>query len=266
MARKKLRSSAAKRKAPIAAKANEFNAKVRRQARNETLGAVAAVLGHEANNLLGALKTSVQILRKNPHLSGDDVELLNIVDGASRRLDEIVSEFADFSASRALGLQTVDLREVIEGVLSLLRQDERCAPGIAMHCRFDSSPGFVKADPVRLRQILWHLFLNAVQAMGDRGALYVETQKAGKDLKISVRDTGPGIPTAVLENMFEPLVTTKSRGVGLGLAIARRNVEDQGGQIKVQSQLGKGTCVTVLLPTKRKSPFSHGRESARHDK
>ena len=88
--------------------------------------------------------------------------------------------------------------------------------------------------------------------MGDQGQLWVETRRVGREIEILVQDTGPGIPAAVLPNIFEPLYSTKSRGIGLGLAIVRCIVEEHGGQITVHSEHGMRTCFTVLLPAEPK--------------
>ena len=209
---------------------------------------MAAVLSHEARNLLGALGTCVQILRRNPHITRQDQELLDIIQTGSRRLNEIVSELSAFGRPKSPHFEEVDLHELVEQTSALIRRDDRCHSSIVIRHKFEPSSHKVKADRDQLGQILWHLFLNAVQAMGNQGQLRVETQKVGRKMKIAVRDTGPGIPPTVLSHIFEPLYSTKSGGVGLGLAIARRIIEQHGGQITVHSKDGKGTCFMVLLP------------------
>ena len=223
-----------------------------RQARIETVRDVAAVLGHEANNLLGALGTCVQLLRRNPHISPEDAEILDIIQTGSHRLGEIVSQFSAFRQAKPLRFEEVELHALIEETLGMLQRDERCPSSIFIRRRFAPSLPNVKADRERLAQLLCNLFLNAVQAMGDRGQLEVQTERAGREVRIAVRDTGPGIPRAILPRIFEPFYTTKPRGIGLGLAIARCIIDEHGGRVLVGSEEDGGTCFTVALPIKRK--------------
>ncbi len=250
--RKKSKPRAARPRSLARANRTSAQAEKLRQARIDTIRNVAAVLGHETRNLLGALETCVQLLRRNPHVTGEDAELLDIIQSGSRRLNEIVSQFSTFGNPKARKFEDVQLHELIENGLALLQRDDRCSSTIAVSRRFDAFVHNIKADREQLAQVLWNLLLNAVQAMGDQGRLEVETHRVGKEIKILVRDTGPGIPPAVLPNIFEPLYSTKSRGIGLGLSIARSIVEAHGGRIAVESKNGKGTSFIVRLPIEPK--------------
>jgi signal transduction histidine kinase len=223
-----------------------------RKARIDAIGDVAAVLSHETRNLLGALGTCVQLLRRNPHITGEDAELLDIIQTGSLRFNEIISQFSIFGGRNPLQFEEVRLHELIDKTLVVLQRDDRCSASITIRRQFDPAVRHVKADREGLEQVFWQLFLNAFQAMGDAGQLDVETQRVGGEIKILIGDTGPGIPAAALPNLFEPLYRTKPRGIGLGLAIVRRVVEAHGGQITVQSERGTGTRFTVLLPVEPK--------------
>lgn len=223
-----------------------------RQARIDTIRDVAAVLGHETRNLLGALETCVQLLRRNPHVTGDDAELLGIIQSGSHRLNEIVSQFSSFGNPKAPKFEEVELHELIESTLALLQRDDRCSPSIVVNRRFDPDAISLSADREQLGAALWNMMLNAVQAMGDRGRLDIETRRRGGQMEVLVRDTGPGIPKDILPKIFAPLYSTKSRGAGLGLSIARSIVEAHGGTIAVESEHGKGTSFIVLLPIEPK--------------
>jgi len=222
-----------------------------RKTRMAAMGEIAAAVAHEARNPLGALSNCVQLLRDNPHLAGEDAELLEIVHTESQRLNEIVSDFLAFGRPRPPHLEQVDVAEVIEATLALLRRDGRCPAAISFATKFDPDLPLVRADRDQLRQVFWNLFLNAAQAMGERGELRIETRSEGGRARISVQDTGLGIPSSALPRIFEPFYTTRPAGTGLGLAIVRRIVEEHGGEIRAESEPDLGACFTLLLDVDR---------------
>jgi len=221
--------------------------------RIDTVSAIASTFGHEARNLLGALKTCVQVLRRNPHIAPEDSELLDIMQTGSQRLNEVLSQLTTFGHNQPPCFEEVDLHELIEEALNLLQSDDRCSPSIVIRRNFDPSIYATQVDRYRLGQLFWNLFLNAIQAMGEQGELHVETKREGAEVEIFVRDTGPGIPETILPNIFEPFYSTKPKGIGLGLAIVRRIIEEHGGQITVQTAKDTGACFAVRLPFEPKT-------------
>jgi signal transduction histidine kinase len=222
-----------------------------RKTRMAAMGEIAAVVAHEARNPLGALTNCVGLLRGNPHITGEDAELLTIMEGESKRLNDIVSDFLAFGRPRAPQFAPVDLHELIDATWTLLRRDDRCPASIEFERRFDATLTPVMADRDQLRQVFWNLLLNAAQAMRQGGTLAIETRRAPDSVEVTVRDTGPGIPANILPRLFEPFVTSKAGGTGLGLAIVRRIIEDHGGRITVSAQDGEGTCFVLSLADAR---------------
>ena len=222
-----------------------------RKTRMAAMGEIAAVVAHEARNPLGALSNCIQLLRQNPAITGEDAELLTIMQNESKRLNDIISDFLTFGRPRAPQFGPVDLHELVDATWALLQRDDRCPRTIDFERRFDGTLAPVSADRDQLRQVFWNLLLNAVQAMRQGGTLTVETRHAGRFVEVLVGDTGPGIPAAVQARIFEPFVTTKSGGTGLGLAIVRRIVDDHGGTISVSARDGAGTCFVLSLPGAR---------------
>jgi signal transduction histidine kinase len=216
--------------------------------RMAAMGEIAAAVAHEARNPLGALSNCVQLLRGNPNITGEDAELLEIVHTESQRLNEIISDFLAFGRPRPPQFEAVDVHEVVDSTLALLRRDGRCPPSIVFVTKFDPASSAVRADRDQLRQVFWNLFLNAVQAMGEQGELRVDTQSEGSAVQISVQDTGPGISPETLGRLFEPFYTTRAGGTGLGLAIVRRILEEHNGEIRVDSEPDVGACFTLTLP------------------
>jgi signal transduction histidine kinase len=223
-----------------------------RKTRMAAVGETAAAVAHETRNPLGALTNCIQLLRKNPDLTGEDAELLEIIENESQRLNRIVSDFLAFGRPRPPHFQEVNLHELIDETLAPIRRDGQCPSSIVFFRQFDPSLPMVWADRDQLRQVFWNLFLNAIQAMGEKGELHVETRRQNSNAEVLVRDTGPGIAQSALPTLFEPFHSTKAGGTGLGLAIVRRIVEEHGGQITVDSALEEGTSFVVELPLEPK--------------
>ncbi|MGH7811487.1 MAG: two-component system sensor histidine kinase NtrB [Candidatus Binatia bacterium] len=246
--KRKVKNQTVERALPKHSGSAKLTSAERRQIRLDTIGRVAAALRHESRNLFGALGTCVQVLRRNPHLTTDDVELLDIMHSGANRFGEIIAQFAIFRHAEPPQFQTENLHVLIEETWTRLRGDERCSAQIVFERHFDPGIVLIQAARERLRQVLWELFLNAAQAMGNQGALEVETRRAGAAIHVTVRDSGPGIAAGTAQNIFEPLFTTKTRAAGLGLAIVKRVVEEHGGSVSVNSRPGKGASFTITLP------------------
>jgi signal transduction histidine kinase/HAMP domain-containing protein len=223
-----------------------------RQTRMAAIGQIAAAVAHEIRNPLSALSTCVQLLQRDLPAGSEDAELIQIIHTESRRLNEIVSDFLTFGRPRPPRWEAVQLSDVIQGAIALLQRDPRCSPAIAFDLVFDPTLPAVPADRDQLHQVFWNLCLNAVQAMGPEGKLRAETGQVDGQAVVRIEDTGPGIPGAARSQIFDPFYTTKAGGIGLGLAIVRRIVEDHGGRIAVESSQERGTCFTLTVPLEQK--------------
>ncbi|MGH6886987.1 MAG: sensor histidine kinase, partial [Geminicoccales bacterium] len=228
--------------------------KLARQERLATLGQLAGTVSHELRNPLGAIRNSLFSLRE---CLGSDGERKagKVVDRIERnieRCDAIVSDLLDYARGGAINPDTVEFNGWLAAVL-----DEHVIPtGITLHREFDFD-GFVPLDRERFRQVLVNLLDNAVQAIDDpdwqqararENAITVRTEAVGPFLQMSVADTGPGIAPAALPKVFEPLFTTKSFGVGLGLPMVRQIVTQHGGTIDVASEPGCGATFLIRIP------------------
>jgi signal transduction histidine kinase len=182
---------------------------------------------------------------------------MDIVLRESDRLDAIIRDFLQFSRPPHLVRVPTDLGGMLDEILLMLGNQNSPqgsdAPRVRM--RREVAEPVVKADvdPSQMRQALWNLCLNAVEAMPQGGELRVSVRAVTPDsgrlaVEITVEDTGVGITAAELTQVFEPFYTTKPQGTGLGLAIAHRIVEDHGGQMRVESEPYRGTRFTISLP------------------
>jgi signal transduction histidine kinase len=182
---------------------------------------------------------------------------MDIVLRESDRLDAIIRDFLQFSRPPHLVRVPTDLPGMLDEILLMLSNQAgiQGADAPRVQIRREVAEPTVKADvdPAQMRQALWNLCLNAVEAMPQGGELRVGvgsvTAESGRSLvEITVEDTGVGITAAELTQVFEPFYTTKPQGTGLGLAIAHRIVENHGGEIRVQSEPYRGSRFTISLP------------------
>ncbi len=195
-------------------------------------------------------KTDLDFLPQSPEKTDAACELDSIQEQINY-VNKIVSDLQDYARPLTPELVEADLKQLIRGALSTLDVPDN----IEAMAYFEENLPKLKTDPTMLKRILLNLATNALQAMPEGGKLTVRTgqDKVTGNIKISVKDTGGGIPKVMQEKMFTPLVTTKAKGQGLGLAVVKRLIEALGGSITFESQEGKGTEFTIELPQKNGS-------------
>jgi len=179
------------------------------------------------------------------------MQCLELIASESRRCGELVKNLLTLSRTAPMNVQSTDLRTVIDRCLLLVRHPLELG-GIQLHLNLAEDVPRVPCDPAQMEQVFLALIMNAIDAMPRGGNLWIETALSNDEteIKIQVRDDGAGIAPDVLAQIFEPFLTTKEsgHGVGLGLAISRGIVERHHGRIEVESELGRGTTFTVTLP------------------
>jgi two-component system NtrC family sensor kinase len=223
-----------------------------------SLGKMAAVVAHEVNNPLSGILTYAKLLRKwvasgqVEHEKRDEaIQSLEMIAAESRRCGDLIRNLLSLSRSAPMNVQSTDLHQVIDRCLLLVRHQLELL-GIELQLELGDELPRVPCDPEQIEQVLLALIMNAIDAMPHGGCLWIETRLNREETKVTiqVRDDGSGIAPDVLPQIFEPFMTTKEtgRGVGLGLAISRGIIERHRGSIEVESKLGQGTTFTVTLP------------------
>jgi two-component system sensor histidine kinase HydH len=214
-----------------------------------TVGNLAAAVAHEIRNPLNAVSMGMQRLRVEfaPAPRDEYLRLIDLVQGEVRRLNTIVEEFLSLARPMPLKPVPIDVAALLDEVLGLVDSEAR-GGGITVAREIADGLPALHADRDRVKQVLLNLVLNAIQAMPSGGTLEVRAGATGGRLTVTVADTGSGIAPEVLPKVFEPYVTTKAKGLGLGLAIARRIVEAHGGSIEAESEPGRRTCFRFALP------------------
>ncbi|HSY19352.1 MAG TPA: ATP-binding protein [Candidatus Acidoferrales bacterium] len=223
--------------------ATDLSANLRRLDRLANLGLVSASIAHEIKNGLVAIGTFVDMLVEK----SEDKEMTDVVRRELRRINSLTTQMLRYSAPKPVAFSKVRTHELLDHSLRLL-EHQMNGRLITLKREYLASADSVHGEESQLQQAFMNLFLNAVEAVGSNGEVCVTTESNGTHLKISVRDSGPGIPQENLSRMFEPFFTTKKNGTGLGLAICQRIVEEHRGQIEVQSETGAGSVFIVSLP------------------
>lgn len=212
------------------------------------LGQLASAVGHELRNPLGVMTNAMYVIEQcssdGPPLVREYVDLVRGQIAVSER---IVGDLLDTARVRTPEAQAIDLRELVE------EQVRRLEPTttVTVNALIPDNLPPVRIDPVQLSQILFNLMTNAAQAMGDGGTLTIAAvaDESDRQVKLTVTDTGPGIPPETLDRIFEPLFTTKARGLGLGLWVSRNLASANGATLEAASSPGEGATFTLDMPT-----------------
>jgi len=232
----------------------QAQAEARRAERLAALGQLSAGLAHEIRNPLGVIKGSAEMLSRNlESASPIAVEMAGYISSEANRLNALISRFLDFARPSRLELRPVDLPGIVDRAADAVRVQNANAPVTVLKKYAGNLPEIVGDDQL-CEQVFFNLILNAYQAMsGQAGEIELAiVPAAGSDqqpgVEISVADTGPGVPEEFREQIFNPFVTSKRDGVGLGLAIVAKIVDDHRGTIRLDSARKTGACFRVFLP------------------
>ncbi|MBI5893878.1 MAG: PAS domain S-box protein [Deltaproteobacteria bacterium] len=234
-------------------KLKEMEDRMRRAEKLKSLGELSAGIAHEIRNPLASISGSIQVLKDDLKLEGDDSHLMDIVLRETNRLNALVTDFLLFAKPAPLKKAAVNVKDLIENTLEMFKNSPDVG-NIDISTELEDGL-FVSADQRQMQQVFWNLFLNAHHAMIEGGRLKIsakgKSQKAERDkdfIEITISDTGHGIDAEDINNIFDPFFSTKDGGTGLGLAIVHRIIETHNGTISVKSEKGSGTTFIINLP------------------
>ena len=229
----------------------EAEAAVRRSDRLAALGQLSAGLAHELRNPLGTIRASAEMLHRSVAAENEVArEVAGFIATEVDRCNSLVTRFLEFARPMELRLLAADLSQVIDRAVEQVRR-EASASGIDIIKNYSPDVPPFALDAELLERVFYNLLINAAQATAPGGAVTVKTRAVDGAVEISVIDRGAGIEARLLDTIFNPFVTTKPQGVGLGLAIVSKIVDRHGGKIAVESEPGKGSIFRVYLPVIR---------------
>jgi len=224
--------------------------KLVRSERLAAIGQLAGGVGHELRNPLSAIKNAVYYVRgkvakselgqKEPQV----IEFLDIMDDEINSSSKIINDLLGFSRVGKPTVSPTRIKRVIDDALSYTTIPEN----IELTKKLDTDLPEVKIDTDQVRQVLVNMILNAVQAMPTGGKLIINAKEKDKFLEVEITDTGCGMPHEVMVKIFDPLFTTRAKGIGLGLAVCKAIIDRHAGYIEVKSEVGKGTTFIIKLP------------------
>ena len=245
-------------------KFKEMEEQMKRVDKMAAVGALAAGMAHEIRNPLASLSGSIQMLKTELTLDDPQQHLMEITLRESERLNALITDFLLFAQPPQSHKIVYPIGKILEETLDLFIHSPSFHDGIRI-LRPSPHEGIrISIDPDQMKQVFWNLFINAAQSMSNGGEIQVHLGKGNalgitslslsppaRDkewVKISIADSGKGIPLEEKEKIFEPFFTTKENGTGLGLSIVHKIVENHKGLIKVDSELGSGSTFTIFLP------------------
>lgn len=216
------------------------------------LGEMAAVMAHEVRTPLGILRSSAQMLAREPALSDEAKELTGFIESEIDRLNSLVTTLLDSARTRAPNFQPQDMHALIHHSLGLLAgQAEK--KGIHLSEQLAAARAIIACDAEQITQVLLNLILNALQILPTGGHVTISSKEAADHLVIEIADDGPGIPPENQLRVFDPFFTRREGGVGLGLAVVQQIIATHGGEIRAGSSAMGGALFTITLPYGEKS-------------
>jgi len=241
-------AAAALGRARLASRLDHTEEELRNRERLSSLGMLAAEVAHEVRNPLAVVRMLWHSAIRGLSVPGDQARDLQLIETKLGQMNTILDRILNLARSADPEMGEVDAAEVVEEVALLTRTKlgvARIRAKLKVPARGIAR---IRGDRALLEQALLNLVLNGAEAMKEGGELLLEVRKVGESVTLAVQDQGPGMQKEVAERLFEPFLSRRPGGTGLGLALVRRTVESHGGSVRVLSKPGRGTRVELRLP------------------
>ena len=218
-----------------------------------TIGEITTMVGHDLRNPLQSIENAIYFLRTECASKGCPISqkaqgMLQVIDNSVDYADKIVRDLQDFSVTNKPIPEKIDINAIVDETLSQVQTPTN----VELRKELSHLPE-IMVDKNQMKRIFLNLITNAIQAMENGGTLTISTSKTNGFLQVSFKDTGVGITEETMNKLFSPFYTTKAKGMGMGLPICKKFVEIQGGSIKVESEIGKGSTFTIKLPIRQEN-------------
>jgi two-component system, NtrC family, sensor histidine kinase HydH len=228
--------------------------KLRREDRLSAIGKLAASTAHEIRNPLASISGCVEALKDTVSLQDNERKLFNLILKETARLNDIINGLLEYVKPRKLKLEKILIDELVDEVVFLLKSSKKFKDGIIIKKENSVSEIKISCDPQQIKQVLFNLLINAVEAIENQGKIIIrqKVSEHNEGIELEISDNGMGMSKEQVGTLFEPFSSGKDKGVGLGLAIASAIIKEHGGSISIESKLGKGTTFSIFLPSEMK--------------
>ena len=210
-------------------------------------GELAIGLAHEIRNPLAGIRGAIEVLKDDAEFAVSYKQILPEILHEMDRINTILNDLLHYAKPKELEPSKFNINELISQTV-VLAQNQVIGKEISFIYANPDEPVYVKADPMKLQQVLLNLFINSIQSIKDKGIIEIEEYSIDKVVELKIKDTGQGIPEDKLPDIFKPFFTTKSRGTGLGLSLSKKIIEQHNGKIWAESKVNEGTTIHISLP------------------
>lgn len=215
-----------------------------------TLGLMAGTIAHDIANPLTVVMARARLITMNDELDEKTLDSINIILKSSKKIEKLILSITGFAKKSSNEFSHFNILDVLNESI-LMQSNSIKVSSMELNEKYEIEDPMVWGEPNKIEQVFTNIIQNALQAMQNKGKLDIEVVKMDKNVRVTVSDTGPGIPEDKISEIFDAFYTTKEEGTGLGLNICKRIIEEHGGVIDVESVLGEGTQFTIELPLER---------------
>jgi len=212
-------------------------------------GEISAHLAHEIRNPLAAISGSVQVLRNELNLNGEQKDLMDIIVNESDRISHSIEQFLNLASPGKQTFMAVDLSRALMESITLLQRGGELNGRYILQGNYNKADIYCYGNSNQFKQIFWNLIKNSLKAMPGGGTLTINLhQKKKNEIELTFKDTGQGMAEEDKQKLFEPFYSGFKGGKGIGMTVVRRIIDDYNGKIQVKSELDQGTEITIILP------------------